>query len=68
MKFVNIVVLLNITIKLNIMIEKKTVYLPVKVERHRNHHIFDLNECEGSFIEYCDRATDYYAVVKAQKK
>lgn len=39
---------------------KSTVYLPVKVERHRNHHIFDLNECEGSFIQNVAEESGYF--------
>ena len=28
----------------------RRVYLPVEIPRHSRSHIFDLNECEGSFI------------------
>lgn len=40
--------------------EKKIIYLPVKVERHRNHHIFDLTECEGSFIQNVAEESGYF--------
>ena len=39
---------------------KQAVYLPVKVERHKNHHIFDLNECDGSFIQNVAEESGYF--------
>ena len=39
---------------------KQTVYLPVKVEEHKNYQIFDLHECEGSYIKTVTEGLGYF--------
>ena len=42
------------------MYKIQTVYLPVKVEEYSNYHIFDLHECEGSYIKTVAEGYGYF--------
>lgn len=44
--------------------EKQKVYVSLEVPKHSNHHIYDLNECEGDFIENVAEEYGYFLTEK----